>query len=453
MSLRMRINVLIGAMMALFLAAFVYLEVSAVRRSVADENEGQHRVALHLISAIANRPSGATLWDMAEFMHKLGRVRGSEVVLFDAGGQKLYASPASPYKAGRDAPAWFSAIVAPPEQTTVFPLDGGRMVVSANPSRAILDGWDLLIRLLGIGAVLFAMVNALVYWLVGRALQPLDRVVQALRRIEDGDMDARLPALSGREAMLMGHAFNRMAEAMADRIAAREAASDAVRRLAENRELSRLVQSHVEEERRAIARELHDDTAQAVTAIRSLALTIEQRVDPADETSLRAAAMVKETAVGIQESINRLIHRLRPPALDTLGLADALGDLLDDWKVQRPDIAFALEIMDIPAVLPEEIAITAYRLAQEALTNMVRHSDGKKVTVRAEVRAGFLDIVAEDDGKGLPAEPEKPGHYGLRGMRERVEACGVTLLLAQRPDGGARIAAHLPLGDGQADIS
>lgn len=445
MSLRARVNFIIGALMGLFLIAFIYAEVDAVRRSVAEENEAQHRVARHLLNAVAARPQGSNPGEFAAFLQQLGRVRGNEVTLYDGSGRLLYASPSSSYKAGRDAPGWFVALVAPAAATTELPLAGGRLVISANPSRAILDGWDTLVALLGVGAVLFVIANVLVFWLLGRALRPLAQVAEALGRIEDGALATRLPELPGGELRRMGQAFNRMAEAMADRMAARVAAAQANERLAENRETSRLVQSHVEDERRAIARELHDEMAQSVTAIRSLAVTIAQRAGGRDETISRAAGMVAETAGRIQESVSGLIHRLRPPALDTLGIGDALEDLLDDWRAQQPDIAFALHAEGLPERLAEETAITAYRVAQEALTNAMRHAAAKQVTVHAAVRGGWLVISVEDDGKGLPAGTEKPRHYGLRSMRERVEAGGGRLTMGERPGGGARIEATLPI--------
>ena len=444
-SLRTRINLIIGALMGLFLVAFIYVEIDAVRRSVAEENEAQHRVARHLLDALAGRqPEGAPA-EFAAFLRRLGRVRGNEVTLYDSAGGTLYASPPSTYKAGRDAPAWFATLVAPAAAATELPLAGGRLVISANPSRAILYGWDTLVVLLGLGVALFVIANALVFWLVGRTLRPLAQLADALGRIEGGALATRLPELPGREARLMGHAFNRMAEAMDDRMAARVAAAQAAERLAENREISRLVQAHVEDERRAIARELHDEMAQAVTAIRSLAVTIAQRAGGGDETIVRAAGMVAETAGHIQESVSGLIHRLRPPALDSLGIGDALEDLLDDWRLQQPDIAFALHAEALPERLAEETAITAYRAAQEALTNAVRHAGARQVTVHACVQEGMLVISVEDDGRGLPAGTEKPGHYGLRSMRERVEAGGGSLLLGERAGGGARIEARLPM--------
>ena len=444
MSLRVRINLIIGTLMGLFLIAFIYVEVDAVRRSVAEENEAQHRVALHLLNAVAGRLQGNASGELTPFLQKLGRVRGNEVALYEGDGHALYRSPPSAYKAGRDAPAWFAALVAPAEATTELPLAGATLVISANPSRAILDGWDALILLLGVSAALFVIANGLVFWLVGRALQPLAQVVEAMRKIEDGALATRLPELPGREARTMGQALNRMAEAMGERAAARVAVAQANERLAENREISRLVQVHVEEERRAIAREMHDEMAQTVTAIRSLAVTIAQHASGGDARISRAADMVAGIAGRIQDSVSRLIHRLRPPALDTLGIGDALEDLLDEWRLQQPDIAFSFHAGELPERLSEETAITAYRVAQEALTNAVRHAGARQVTMRAAARDSLLVVSVEDDGRGLPAGAEQPGHYGLRSMRERVEASGGLLILGERQGGGARVEARLP---------
>src|SRR5690606_8194131 len=149
---------------------------------------------------------------------RLGRVRANEITLIGADGTVLYRSPAATYKAGRKAPAWFERLLLPQTPPHVVDLaDRSRLVIEANASRAILDGWDDGVQLLWVGGLAFLGLNALVFWLVGRAVAPLPVIANGLRRIEDGELEYRLPALPGEEAAAIGSAFNRMAESVQER--------------------------------------------------------------------------------------------------------------------------------------------------------------------------------------------------------------------------------------------
>jgi HAMP domain-containing protein len=182
----------------------------------------------------------------------------------------------------------------------------------------------------------FLFGNLLAYWLAGRALRPLRKVVDGLRDMERGAYHTRLPDLPGREAQVMSHAFNAMAQAVEDSVAAKKVAAEATEKLAENRELTQIIQARIEEERGAIARELHDELGQSVTAIKSVGLSIVQRAAGKDPDIEHAARLVVETAGQIYDVVHHMIPRLRPLALDRFGLADALGDLLGD-DVARED--------------------------------------------------------------------------------------------------------------------
>ena len=157
----------------------------------------------------------------------------------------------------------------------IFPLPGGvKLIVQAHASRAVLDAWDELTALLAAAAIMLVIVNGLAFWSVGRALAPFPVIASGLERIQRGDLEYRLPALAGAEAQAIGTAFNRMAQAVQDKVQAERKALEAETQLEERREMARLVEQHVEEERRLIAHELHDEFGQSVTAIRSLALAI-----------------------------------------------------------------------------------------------------------------------------------------------------------------------------------
>jgi two-component system, NarL family, sensor histidine kinase UhpB len=181
-----------------------------------------------------------------------------------------------------------------------------------------------------------AVVILLVYWLLGRALQPIQQVVHGLQEIGHGDYDIRLPDMRGQEAQMMGHAFNSMARSLQEGMAARERAREATQALAQNRELTHVIQARIEEVRGQIARELHDELGQQVTAIKSVGMAIAHRAKGVDAQIEASARMVMDCADAIYEEVHQLVTKLRPLALDRFGLQDALQDLLEEARSRHP---------------------------------------------------------------------------------------------------------------------
>jgi two-component system, NarL family, sensor histidine kinase UhpB len=287
--------------------------------------------------------------------------------------------------------------------------------------------------------------NALAYVLAGRALKPLGQVVEGLRRIAGGDYSTRLPAFAGREAQSIGVAFNRMAQVMQDSVEARRVAAEAEARLAQSRELNQIIQAHVEQERAAIARELHDELGQQVTAIKSAGVLIAQQVRGREPALEQAASLVVEVAGQIYGDMHRIIARMRPLPLDQLGLADALNELIGDWRVQHPGVEFALDVQRLPSDLGDTLSTVAYRIVQEAVNNALRHAQATKISI--EIRSDGVDLLIRvtDDGRGLPPDWRKPGHFGVLGMRERAVALGGSFEMIKPDSGGVSVLARIPL--------
>ncbi|HTY93639.1 MAG TPA: sensor histidine kinase [Steroidobacteraceae bacterium] len=445
MSLRLQINLIIAVMMTLFIGTAMYQKVEDTRSSVQEEVEGANRVAIQLLTAVSGAYEQSGVPGMLKFLDQLGRVRANDVLLYDRAGRLIYSSPVSPYKPGRNAPAWYASLVAPVVKPAEISIDGGRLVIRANASRAILDGWDSLMRLLWIGATALAIINLAVFWFAGRILRPLRIVVEGLKRMEAGDYEARLPPLRGREGRLMSATFNRTAQAVAESVAARRAADEARDRLRENRELTQMIQSHIEEERRTIARELHDELGQSITAIRSFGLIIQQQAAPGEERIAEAARLVVDTAGRMYDAVHEMIPRLRPFALDSFGLADAVGDLVAAWRTRHTGVAIMLQVAEpLPDLGPAQ-SICAYRILQEALLNAMRHAAAGHVRVSIGTDGNELIVRVVDDGIGLHPGWEQAGRYGVRGMRERAVVSGGSLQLNSQPGEGTEVVARLPM--------
>jgi two-component system, NarL family, sensor histidine kinase DevS len=229
----------------------------------------------------------------------------------------------------------------------------------------------------------------------------------------------------------------RIAETFASRAAvavdlADRVARDALRRVVEGQEL----------ERRRLARELHDETGQALTSI----LLGLKRVEHAksSEDARAAAAELRGEIVKTLQSVRRLAVELRPQALDDFGLVPALERLADAFGGES-GIAIDVEANLDETRLSPEIETALYRIAQEALTNVAKHAGAGHVSVIVTRRDGSVTVVVEDDGRGFGAAGGDAGGLGLVGMKERVGLLGGRLAIESTEGSGTTIVAEVPL--------
>jgi two-component system sensor histidine kinase UhpB len=446
MRLRSRLNLVVAALSAAFLIVLIAAELENARASVREEIEAANRVASQLLgrlAAVYSRVGGPDL--VLQFLQQLGRVRANEVSLQTASGQVLYRSPPATYKAGREAPAWFAQLLAPQQAIYTFALPGEVMLlVQAQPSRAVLDAWDEITRLAAIAGGMFVIVNGLAFWSVKRALDPFPVIAQGLERLQRGDLAFRLPPLAGNEAQAIGAAFNRMAQAVQDKVLAERKAHEAEARLEERREMASLTDQRVEEERRLIAHELHDEFGQSVTAIRSLAQAIATQTGGHDPAIGDIARLISEEAARLYDAMHGLIPRLAPLSLDTLGLAATLESLVRDWQRRHPSIALSLR-QELPIELGPSVTLAIYRVVQEGLINALRHAQASRVDIAVHCDARHIVANVTDDGVGLAADWARPGHFGLRGMAERVQQLGGTFNIGSKDGRGVSLTAEIPL--------
>lgn len=446
MSLRLKINLIMVAVITSLVLTIIGLQIDGLRRSVREEVAAANLVAAQLLNRVGWVYAMDGMPTLVQFLQQLGRVRANDITLTDAEGTVLYQSPHSAYKAGRDAPAWFQSLLLPASARQVISLPRGQLTIEANPSRAILDGWDDLVRLAATGTAALLVINLLVFWAMGRALRPFRQIIDALHRLQAGDFSVALPPLPGKEAAEIGAAFNRMTAVLKDNIDTHRRAFEAERQLSDSRQLSRLIETHVETERREIARALHDELGQSVTAIRSLATSVARRCDQSDAATAQAARVISEEAGRLYDHMHGMIPRLAPMALDQLGLADALRDLLDRVEAAHPDARVTLAMSQIPDPLADAAALAAYRVVQEGLTNALRHGHATEVTVTVGGQQDALDVTVQDNGSGLQGDWRQSGHFGLRWLHERVESLGGKLTIANAPPQGALLHMSLPVG-------
>ena len=227
---------------------------------------------------------------------------------------------------------------------------------------------------------------------------------------------------------------------LAETYAARAAiAVDLSERVA--RDSLRRVVAAQELERRRLARELHDETGQALTSILLGLRSLEEFVDGDDERT--AVAGIRQLAVETLQDVRRLAVELRPKALDDFGLVAALERLTDNFREQTGlAVDFVTGLDD--EQLPSETATALYRIVQEALTNIVKHAHASSVSILVTRKNEHVTVVIEDDGVGF--DPEKPADgFGIQGMRERLELLGGSLRVESGEGTGTTLAVEVPL--------
>src|SRR5450631_805579 len=446
MKLRTRLNLVVAGLTAAFVIVLISAEIQATRSSIREEIEAANRVASQLLGRLAyiySSEGGAEM--VLPFLRQLGHVRANEIVLRSSDGQLLYRSPPPTYKSGRTVPAWFGRLMSPAPAEYRFSLPGDVLLsVEANPSRAVLDAWDDLIHLFALSTIMLVIFNGAAFWSVNRALVAFPVITEGLERVQKVDLTYRLPPLNGFEAGAIGAAFNRMAQTIQDKLQAERKVHEAETRLDERREMALLVEQRVEEERRLIAHELHDEFGQSVTAIRSLAMAIAAQGGVRDPPTGDAARLISDEAARLYDAMHGLIPRLMPLSLDTLGLADTLENLVRDWQRRNASIRLSLQ-QDLAADLGPSVTLAIYRVVQEGLINALRHAHASSVDISVQSDAERIIVTVADDGVGMRAEGSQPGHFGLRGLAERVAHLGGSFEVGQRAPHGVCLTARIPL--------
>jgi two-component system sensor histidine kinase UhpB len=446
MSLRLKIHLIVGLLTLLFLFAMLGLQLRSMRESVDQEVVAANRVAAQFLNRTVWRYAAQGRPAVLGFLRSIGRVRSNDITLFDSQGLVLYTSPDSPYKVGRYAPGWFDALVAPPLAVQWLELPDAKLRVQADASRAVVDAWDEALALVLGAAVMLVVLNGLVYWLVGRTVRPFGQIVEALNQLEGGCFDVALPPLPGEEAGAIGKAFNRMVGMLQGHIETERRAVRAELQLSENRELTRWVDLQIEQERHLIARELHDELGQSVTAMRSMALSIAQRMRAIDLPSEQAARLIAEESSRLYDAMHGIIPRLTPLVLDHFGLTEALADLAERTRRSHPDAQIDLQSDMGDIRLGSEAALALYRAAQEGLTNALRHGQARHIGLNLHATAEGVALELTDDGIGLAADwSDKKGHHGLRWLAERVQGLGGRFELTVNVPRGARLTVRIPV--------
>jgi two-component system sensor histidine kinase UhpB len=410
---------------------------------------GQLRLVRHVRIGVRDAAGGVP--------ETLGVVRAPGAAVSPDGHMDAARKDAAPNDAARadgrpGAPAWFAALIGPPIERHEVPVmvNGipiGIVEIVSEPRDEIAEVWENGVALASVAAITVLVLTAILYLVLGRVLDPLTALGSGLLALERRDFRLRLARPKVLEFAAITDRFNALAGVLED-----------ARR--ENLALNRRLITAQDDERRRTALELHDEVGPSLFGLKANAASIAKATSglPQAAAAMVAARVSDLTAiVDHLQGINRnMLNRLRPMALGHLPMRDLLAELVCERTRQHPDIAFTHDIDRIEASYGDTVDLTIYRCVQESVTNALRHAGARAIDVRVadlsiggpgrEPRDGAarLELTVRDDGGGFAAGTSQG--FGLRGMRERVEALGGDFAIESAPGRGTcvRIAIAAP---------
>src|SRR5580700_9100817 len=446
LSLRSRINLLMALVLTLGLAINVARLVLEAGPRVQAEDQSVTRLAREFVETIVGGLSEAPDPEgrLDRIVQDLKRLRHVSITR-----QTDLATAADVGEEGDDArsvPGWFVTLIHPRTTSVAVPISLPRrstaLVITSIPNDEIAEIWDGVLTQLAVGSTVALALFLITMTVVGRALAPLEALSQAMSRIESGSYSVHVEPGGAPEFAAICTKMNHLAETLG------EAVEDK-RRLAER------AVSLQDRERKEIARELHDEFGPYLFALRVHAgalIRIAKTGVPDADGLLKHGSAILEQVNDLQQFTRRILERLRPAGLTELGLSEALGALVRLWRDAHPGVVVETGVSQSLGDMGETAELTIYRVVQEALTNVFRHSGATHVSVTIEpvskssgngLQGGAARVRVQDNGEGLPAD-HKFG-LGLTGMRERVMALGGTMTVAST-ESGLTVEAVVPRG-------
>lgn len=446
MHLALRLNLLIFILFLLALVAGFYFTISNARHAVSQETTASAELTMQLLSTatISLQMSGSVEAQKTFLrnLQALDDIRHMNIALFHSDGSITQPFIKTTDDTASRAPEWFSKLVAPAPKEyrrRLFNPTYGKtdITIIPDPADEISEAWTDARLTLWLLAAFTALSMGLIYFIIHRALKPVGNILAALNIVERGDLKTRLPELQLPELNRIASQFNTMAETLE-------------RQQTENRRLSKHSLKIQENERRHMARELHDELGQSISAIKALAVSMEQQGSKEKCQATETAESIINVCNHVYDVVRNMMNRLRPAVLDELGLTTALERLVDDWNMYHPDSFCKLIITGTFEGQEEQLNITIYRITQEALTNVAKHAKANTVTVALtkltqseNSTADAITLQIEDDGQGFEPGNNQSG-MGLMGMRERVLSIDGKMSLESTAGKGVCIAIELP---------
>ena len=331
-------------------------------------------------------------------------------------------------------PNWFVDLLGLPEIGASFPvsIDGksvGDILFLPDLSADIYEKWVGFLALVSSAIALMLLTGTIAYFTAGTSIEALRNLADGLTRMRSGDYEHLIAASGPPEIRKSAEEANELARTLS-------------RLSQDNRGLLRKIVSLQDDERRDIARDLHDELGPLLFGIRANAVALQDGA-PQDRTLGASVEAMLESVETLQLTNRRILDRLRPLHIQELGLEKSVQTLLQYARSQAPGLALTFRIDPGMNGLDGLLSQTVYRVIQEAVTNVLRHANARAMRVEAAIEGPQVSVEISDDGAGFPSG--QPFGRGLTGMHERVRALSGTLEF-KRENGRTYIRCRLPAG-------
>ncbi|MDC0598301.1 histidine kinase [Gammaproteobacteria bacterium] len=434
MSLRVRLSIIVSLLFLTGIILGVSFLLSNAKQRVTDEVESTAYLTFQLLDSLLTDSANTLLTgNKAELLQSLLSIEEARHMSISIEDNLNSIDREQQLQDNIEAPFWFIRLVQSEPLEFQIPLDnssGETIFIRTNPADEIAEVWQESKRFMLVLFLVLLMLNGILYFTVGHWFKPVNKIVAGLEDVEQGDFSGHVPQTSLPELKVIAEKLNQLTAVLS---VSKE----------ENDKLTRRSLTIQEEERRYLAQELHDEMGQSISAINAIAFSISERTKNLDEMSMQGAQNIAEITNHVSGHVRNMMGRLRPQILDELGLMPALEYMVDEWNDYHNGIFCSLKITGDLATLDKHQCINIYRIIQEALTNVARHSQAEKVSITI-VKDKKIDITIQDNGCGFDTDHVITG-MGLKGIRERVRALNGTMALTGEVDSGVTIEIHCAL--------
>ena len=353
---------------------------------------------------------------------------------------------------GRESPLWFSALYRvlfsehlvhkhPVIQRNSF---SGDILVTTDLTAAASLAWSDISRMLSLSIALVMALCVMVYFVVLKSLSPAEDIIFGINKLAAGDLKFRLPGFHLSEFHRIGEVFNNLAGSLEKAVSER---ASLARRLLDAREQERL----------HLARVLHDEMAQNLSAINATALSIKITAATECPRLVPEAESMANTVGSIMKGLRQTVLDLRLQEIDGIGLKSSLEGLTANYQASNADIPhLILEVDEETNNLSPELSVNIFHIIQEGITNAIKHAQANQIFIRVTILNSMVStggsrtikVVIEDDGRGMQHEPMDTSGFGLGliGIRERALAFGGQMNVQTGLDRGVVLSVTIPLG-------
>lgn len=436
MSLRVRLSLIVSLVFLTGMVMGVSFQISNAKKRVSGEVESTAGLAYQLLETLVpvtqEADSESSSQRLLAQLRDIDDVRHLDIrVEEDASVSQAGVSIATE---DIQAPVWFVRLVRPLPTVRHYPLprEGYSVAIRTNPADEIEEVWRESRTTLTVLLVVLLLLNGSLFVIIGRWLRPVSDIVEGLSDVERGNLSGQVAhnAKTLPELRLIARKLNRLISVLRDS-------------KAENDRLSRHSLMIQEEERRHLAQELHDEMGQSISAIKAIAFSLRRSAN--QQVLEEGVDRIENISNQISDRVRNMMGRLRPANLDELGLVPALEHMVDEWNDHHEACFCRFRATLGSVALNDDLRINIYRIIQEALTNVARHSRADSVEISLQGVDQEILLEISDNGAGFDPAQVQWG-MGLSGIRERVAVLGGKVSVEAAPQQGVRIKIALEAG-------